>query len=124
MLNAQIKNLAVVFIVKDLVRTHRFYRKTLGLEFEVEDFERGFLLARLPGDVEFLFFPGDAPRGATPQVVFTLAKGGIDGMVGSLAEAGVEIVTPVTEAPGGWTADFKDPDDHILSLYQDGSLPR
>jgi len=124
MLNAQIKNLAIVFVVKDLVRTHRFYSKTLGLAFEVEDFERGFLLARLPGDVEFLFFPGDAPRGATPQVVFGLAKGGIDGMVGSLAEAGVEIVTPVSEAPGGWTADFKDPDGHILSLYQDGALPR
>ncbi len=124
MLNAQIKNLAIVFIVAELARTHRFYAETLGLAFEVADFEGGYLQARLPGDVEFVFLQGDAPRGATPQVVFGLEKGGIDGIVASLAAAGVELVTPVTEAPGGWSAEFKDPDGHILSLYQDGGLPR
>jgi len=124
MLNAQIKNLAIVFVVADLARAHRFYSKTLGLAFEVEDFENGYLQARLPGDVEFVFLPGDAPRGATPQVVFGLAHGGIDAMVTTLAAAGVEVVTPVSEAPGGWSAEFKDPDGHGLALYQDGALPR
>jgi glyoxylase I family protein len=124
MLNAQIKNLGIVFQVKDLARTHRFYAETLGLTFEVTDFEGGYLLARLPGDVEFMFFPGDAPRGATPQVVFGLVKGGIDSIVASLAGAGVEIVTAVTEAPGGWSVEFKDPDGHMLALFQDGALPR
>jgi predicted enzyme related to lactoylglutathione lyase len=124
MLNAQIKNLGIVFIVPDLARSHRFYAETLGLTFEVVDLEGGYLQARLPGDVEFVFLKGDAPRGATPQVVFGLAKGGIDGIVASLATAGVEIVTSVTEAPGGWSAEFKDPDGHLLSLYQDGTLPR
>jgi glyoxylase I family protein len=124
MLNGQLKNLAIVFIVKDLKRTHAFYAKTLGLSFEVEDFEGGYLQARLPGDVEFVFLPGESTRGTTPQVVFGLAKGGIDGMVASLAAAGVEIVTPVSEAPGGWSAEFKDVDGHVLSLYQAGELPR
>jgi predicted enzyme related to lactoylglutathione lyase len=45
-------------------------------------------------------------------------------MVASLATAGVELVTPVSEAPGGWSSEFKDPDGHILAFYQDGSLPR
>lgn len=124
MLNDQIKNLAVVFTVADLSRTHRFYANTLGLTFEVVDFEGGYLQARLPGDVEFVFLTGEATRGTTPQVVFGLAKGGIDATVAALAEAGVEIVTPVTEAPGGWSADFLDPDRNLLSLYQDGALPR
>jgi glyoxylase I family protein len=124
MLNAQIKNLAVVFVVKDLRRTHRFYSEILGLVFEVEDFENGYLQARLPGDVEFVFLPGEAPRGATPQVVFGLARGGIDAMVASLAAAGVELVTAVSEAPGGWSVEFKDPDGHPLSLYQDGAFSR
>lgn len=124
MLNAQIKNLGIVFMVADLGRAHRFYAETLGLTFEVVDLEGGYLQARLPGDVEFVFLAGEAPRGATPQVVFGLAKGGIDGMVSSLAAAGVEIVTAVSEAPGGWSAEFKDPDGHTLSLYQDGALPR
>lgn len=124
MLNGQIKNLAIVFIVEDLRRTHRFYAETLGLTFEVEDFEGGYLQARVPGDVELVFLVGDAPRGATPQVVFGLAKGGIDSMVAALADRGVEIVTAVSEAPGGWSAEFKDPDGHILAMYQDGGLPR
>lgn len=124
MLNAQIKNVAVVFIVPNLARSHRFYSETLGLSFEVADIEGGYLQARLPGDVEFVFLQGEAPRGATPQVVFGLAKGGIDGLVASLAAAGVEIVTGVTEAPGGWSAEFNDPDGHRLALYQPGELPR
>jgi len=124
MLNDQIRNLAIVFVVADLVPSHRFYSKTLGLVFEVEDFAGGYLQARLPGNVEFVFLQGEAQRGTTPQVVFGLAKGGIDAMVASLAASGVEIVTAVTEAPGGWSAQFKDPDGHILALYQDGALPR
>jgi glyoxylase I family protein len=124
MLNGQIKNLAIVFVVPDVARSHRFYSQTLGLAFEVADIDGGYLQARLPGDVEFVFLKGEAQRGATPQVVFGLAKGGIDATVASLAAAGVEIVTGVTEAPGGWSAEFKDPDGHVLSLYQDGALPR
>ena len=111
-------------MVADLGRAHRFYAETLGLVFEIVDLEAGYLLARLPGDVEFMFFPGDVPRGATPQVVFGLAKGGIDATVAALAAAGVEIVTAVTEAPGGWSVELKDPDGHMLALYQDGALPR
>lgn len=124
MLNAQLKNVAVIFIVTDLARTHRFYRDTLGLEFEVVDLENGYLQARLPGDVELVFFPGDVPRGATPQLVFGLAKGGIDGVVASLAAAGVEIVSPVSEAPGGWSAELRDPEGNVLGIFQEESLPR
>jgi len=124
MLSGQIKNLAVVFVVTDLARSRRFYGETLGLTFEVEDYDGGYLQARLPGDVEFVFLQGEAVRGTTPQVVFGLSKGGIDAMVASLAAAGVEVVTGVSEAPGGWSAEFLDPDGHGLSLYQDGALPR
>lgn len=124
MLSGQLKNLAIVFVVTDLARSHAFYSKTLGLAFEVTDFEGGYLQARLPGDVELVFLPGQATAGTTPQVVFGLAKGGIDAMVAAFAAAGVQLVTPVSEAPGGWSAEFKDPDGHGLSLYQDGALPR
>ena len=124
MLNGQLKNLAIVFVVADLARSHAFYAKTLGLTFEVTDFEGGYLQARLPGDVELVFLAGKATPGTTPQVVFGLVKGGIDSMVASLAAAGVELVTPVSEAPGGWSSEFKDPDGHILAFYQDGALPR
>src|SRR5690349_22467444 len=51
--------------------------------------------------------------GNTPNVVFNLPDGGIDTVIASFATAGIEIVTPVSEAPGGWFADFRDPDGHI-----------
>lgn len=37
MLSANIKDIAIVFMVADLARTHRFYTETLGIAFEVED---------------------------------------------------------------------------------------
>jgi len=71
-----------------------------------------------------MFFQGEATRGASPQVVFGLENGGIDDVAEALAQRGATLITPVTEAPGGWSVDFRDPDDHGLSLYQDGGLPR
>lgn len=67
MLSGQLKNLAIVFVVTDLARSHAFYSKTLGLAFEVTDFEGGYLQARLPGDVELVFLPGQATAGTTPR---------------------------------------------------------
>lgn len=79
---------------------------------------------RIGNEVELLVFPGDPQPGNTPGIVFGLAEGGIDTVVASLAAAGVDIVTPVTEAPGGWSADFKDPDGHVISFFQSEALPR
>jgi hypothetical protein len=65
---------APLFVVKDLRRTHRFYSETLGLTFEVTDFEGGYLQARLPGDVEFVFLPGEAARGDGARRVEALVE--------------------------------------------------
>ena len=51
-------------------------------------------------------------------------NGGIDDVVADLAAKGVTIVTPVSEAPGGWSADFLDPDGFGLGLWQSGEFPR
>ena len=34
------------------------------------------------------------------------------------------IVTPVSHAPGGWSAEFADADGHVLSMYQTEDVPR
>lgn len=119
----KIRNVAIVFMVADLRRTQDFYSRSLGLSFEEVEPSAGYLLALLPGQVELLFFEGEAVRGQTPQVVFGLDEGGIESVTEALASRGVEIVTPVSEAPGGWSVDFRDPDGHLLSLFQDGNLP-
>jgi len=117
----KISKIAVVFMVEDLERTRRFYADALGLELDDKD---GYLLGTLPGGTELLFFVGEAVRGTSPQIVFGLDEGGIDTAVEALVARGVQVLTPVTEAPGGWSVEFKDPDQHPLAFFQDEALPR
>ena len=56
--------------------------------------------------------------------MFDIAEGGIDDIVAALVAKGVTIVTPVSEAPGGWSADFLDPDGFGLGLWQSEEFPR
>jgi len=119
--------LAVVFMVKDLKRTERFYSDALGLKLERQESAEGeppWLLGKLPGNIELVFFEGDVPRGASPEIVFGLGDGGIDDLAEALARKGVEMVTPVSEAPGGWALSIADPDGHRLGLFQFAVKPR
>ena len=116
-----VTKIAVIFMVKSLERTRRFYAEALGLELaEME----GYLLCALPSGTELLFFEGEAVRGTSPQIVFGLDEGGIDTALEALVAQGAQVLTPVTEAPGGWSAEFSDPDGHPLAFYQDQALPR
>lgn len=119
--NLKITGVALIFTVQSLERTQRFYADTLGLELAREE---GYLLCKLKSGTELLFFEGEAVHGTSPQVVFGLDEGGIDTAAEALAERGVQLLTPVSEAPGGWSVEFKDPDGHGLAYYQDGALPR
>jgi glyoxylase I family protein len=119
-------SVAFVLYVRDVDRTEQFYARHLGIEFTRNPGDDGssWLLAKVTPDVEMLVFPGDPKPGNTPAIVFGLASGGIESTVASLAAAGIEIVSPVSEAPGGWSAEFKDPDGHTLSFFQDAALPK
>jgi glyoxylase I family protein len=117
----KITGVAIIFMVQSLERTLRFYAEALGLELKQEE---GYLIGKLQSGTELMFFEGEAVRGTSPQVVFGLDEGGIDTAVEALAERGVQVLTPVTEAPGGWSVEFKDPDGHGLAYFQDGGLPR
>lgn len=116
----------IIFNVADIERTRAFYREHLGIAFERYDEEDGsaYLMTKIGREVDLMVFKGDPKPGNTPNVVFGLADGGIDTLIERLAAAGVEIVTPVSEAPGGWFADFRDPDGQIVSFYQAGDVPR
>lgn len=83
-----------------------------------------WLQGTLAGGLDLIFFQMPARRGDSPAIVFTVDDGGIDDIVSALADKGVTIVTPVSEAPGGWSADFLDPDGFALGLWQSGELPR
>ena len=121
---------AIVFYVRDMSRTEKFYRDVLGLATRWMPGHAGegeshgdWMIANL-GELSLIFFTRDEKPGRSPIVVFELSDGGIDDIVQQLAGNGVRIITPVSEAPGGWTADFADPDNHVLSFYQPEKAPR
>lgn len=117
----KIRGIGIVFMVKDLDRTHGFYADVLGLSLEGRD---GFMSTKLPDGIELGFIEGEATRGTSPQIVFGLDDGGIDTVAEQLAKQGVQMLTPVSEAPGGWSFEFHDPDSHPLAFYQEESKPR
>lgn len=119
------KQASVVYYVSDIARTETFYNETLGFSLErMEGAEPYWLQGNLEGGLDLIFFQQDAVRGSTPAIVFTLPDGGIDDVVADLASKGVTIVTPVSEAPGGWSADILDPDGFGLGLWQSEEFPR
>ena len=116
---------SIVFYVADIVRTERFYADTLGIPLSRQEGAEPFWLqGELDRGLSIIFFQMDGVRGNTPALIFDIAEGGIDDIVAALVEKGVTIVTPVSEAPGGWSADFLDPDGFGLGLYQSGDKPR
>lgn len=110
---------AVVFLVKDLEASRDFYGNILGLETELAESPEGRMLTAAIGNAVLVFFQGNEQPGRTPIVVFQIGDEDINRLVDRLVEQGVEIIAPVQHAPdGGLTADFMDPDGHILSLYK------
>lgn len=110
----------VFYYVSDLDKTEAFYKDVLDLQLERVDMgeEGSFLIAKTGGELDLLFFPGDVKPGNSPIVVFELLETPIETVVDHLVTHGSTIVTPVSPAPGGVSADFTDPDGHVLSLYE------
>ena len=106
-MQVRLTSMAFILYVRDVSRTERFFTEHLGIQFTRNTGDDGslWLLAKIGNEVEMLVFAGDPQPGNTPGLVFGLGEGGIETVVASLAGAGVEIVTPVSEAPGGWSAD-------------------
>jgi glyoxylase I family protein len=119
------KRASIAFYVSDIVRTEKFYNETLNLGLERQEGADPFWLSgSLEDGLQIVFFQVESRRGETPALVFEVSDGGIDDIVAELAHRGVTIVTPVSEAPGGWSAEMLDPDDFRLGLYQSGDKPR
>ncbi|KKB12336.1 glyoxalase [Devosia geojensis] len=120
-----LKRASIVFYVSDIARTERFYNETMGLNLERQEGAEPFWLSgKLEDGLDLVFFEMEGKRGDTPALVFEVTDGGIDDIVEALAAKGVTIVTPVSEAPGGWSADFLDPDGFGLGLWQAEDKPR
>lgn len=119
----------ICYYVSDIDKTEAFYRDVMGLDVQRMDGGDGegegdWLLASTANGIELIFFEMESRPGNSPIIVFEIADGGIDDLVGNLADQGVTIVTPVSHAPGGWSSEFADPDGHTISMYQSTEVPR
>jgi predicted enzyme related to lactoylglutathione lyase len=117
----------ICYYVKDIDRTEAFYRDVLGLavdRMEGEPGESDWLIAHTANQIDLIFFVMESRPGNSPIIVFDLPDGGIDDVVAGLAERGATIVTPVSHAPGGWSAEIADPDGHQVSMFQTAEAPR
>lgn len=122
-MSAQANIGAIVFFVGDLQRSVAWYRDTLKLDVRTMDGHDGPFAMASAGPIEIVLIPRDEPPGRSPVVVFGL-QSGIYEVVEALTSQGVEIVVPVSPTPdGGHSADFLDPDGHVLSYYQPGEAP-
>lgn len=118
---------SICYYVSDIEKTEAFYRDALGLDVHrMGDDGSGndWLMAQTADGMELIFFKQETRPGSSPIIVFNLNDGGIDDIISGLSEKGVTIVTPVSHAPGGWSAEIADPDGHTVSMYQEESLPR
>jgi len=117
----------ICFFVSDIARSEAFDRDVLGLTVKrMGDDGSGneWLIAETANNVDLILFQQECQPGNSPIIVFDVAEGGIDDVVEALAGQGVTIVTPVSHSPGGWSAEFADPDGHVLTMYQTEDLPR
>jgi len=120
----KIAQTTIILIVRDLQRTEHFYKELLGLDLRrQEGYGSYYLTGQLGPAVEIMFMSGDARPGNTPELLFDLPEGGIEDAVAGLAAAGVSIVTPIGEAPGGWGVHLTDPDGVPVTLYQKQDKP-
>jgi catechol 2,3-dioxygenase-like lactoylglutathione lyase family enzyme len=115
---------AIVFFVRDLPRSVAWYSDTLNLLMSTLDGHDGPFAMGAAGSIQIVLIPREEPAGRSPVVVFGL-ESGIYEVVEALAAKGVELVVPVSPTPdGGLSADFLDPDGHMLSVYQAGEAPQ
>lgn len=117
----------ICYYVNDIPRTEAFYRDVLGLDVtNMGDDGAGndWLQAATQGGLDLIFFKQESRPGNSPIITFDLTEGGIDTLVAALAEKGATILTPVSHAPGGWSAEIADPDGHTISMYQSEQAPR
>lgn len=118
---------SVCYYVSDVDRTEAFWRDAMGIALQREEDDGSgnpWLMGETANGIVLIFFKNEVRAGNSPMIVFEMADGGIDDAVEALADKGVTIVTPVSHAPGGWSAEVEDPDGHTISLYQEESVPR
>lgn len=102
-----------MYYVKDMGKAIQYYADQLGLKpaFESDDWAEFSVNGH-----SLCLHKGDGPTGAG---VLILKVNQLEKLVGQMKSRGVEFVAPIKEVhPGAYSAEFKDPDGNVISLYE------
>ena len=103
--------------VRDLSKSERFYRETLGLEVGIRDEQRRLVFLRAGGQAGMLVLQEDGGDWPTQHFAFTVADEDIENAAALLVERGVPIDGPIFhEWMPARSVYFSDPDGHKLEL--------
>lgn len=113
-----------VIYVRQMAKMRAFYETTMGFPLHRELSSR-WIEFRIGANILALAERGgrfdDPPPPAgtlSLQLAFRVAPQEVDLCAATLAERGVEIVSPPTDQPFGHrTLFFRDPDGHVLEIY-------
>lgn len=107
----------VAIRVKDLAKSEKFYRETLGLEIGVRDERRRWLFLRAGGEAGMVVLQEDKGLWPTQHLAFTLMEADIEAAAAALQNQGVAVRGPVYhEWMPAKSLYFSDPDGHDLEL--------
>jgi lactoylglutathione lyase len=103
--------------VRDLAKSEKFYRETLGFEVGIRDEQRRLVFLRVAGQAGMLVLQEDKGTWPIEHFAFTVAAEKIEAAAELLVERGVEIDGPIYhEWMPARSVYFSDPNGHKLEL--------
>jgi lactoylglutathione lyase len=107
----------VAIRVKDLAKSEKFYRETLGLEVGARDERRRWLFLRAGGEAGMVVLQEDKGMWPPQHLAFTLMEADIEAAAAALQDQGIAVKGPVYhEWMPAKSLYFSDPDGHDLEL--------
>src|SRR5450759_1785236 len=85
----------VAIRVKDLAKSEKFYRETLGLEVGARDERRRWLFLRAGGEAGMVVLQEDKGMWPTQHLAFTLMEADIEAAAAALQNQGGSVKGPV-----------------------------
>lgn len=107
----------VAIRVKNLAKSEKFYRETLGLEAGLRDERRKWSFLRAGGQAGMVVLQEDQGTWPTQHLAFTVREADIEAAAAALRQRGVRVEGPVFhEWMPARSVYFMDPDGHELEL--------
>lgn len=106
----------LTIFVSDHRASARWYAENLGFEIEFETPDG--ITTAIRDDRDFtVFLTNRAVRGDEPRCILYFEVSDVDSEYRRLVDQGLEAINAPAESPWGYGPEFRDPDGHIIRLW-------